>query len=156
MKDTYGYTKEQEECEIEEHVKELLPQELQEEYALARRYPAEEPEGRVPQTSERRNHWRQTALRIARNFITSYQDLLEEQEATRESMSSSEGISVIVATAVKTALESKTTSRIRAKLPETYNGERKTSVLDNWLFAVERYQDAENLTDVDTVKLAVT
>ncbi|KAI8581487.1 hypothetical protein K450DRAFT_231515 [Umbelopsis ramanniana AG] len=71
-------------------------------------------------------------------------------------MSSPKDITAIVTAAVKAALEAKKSSRFKTKLPEPYNGERKTAVLDNWLFAIERYQDAEDLNESDTIKLAVT
>src|ERR1700722_15791831 len=58
--------------------------------------------------------------------------------------------------AVSRNTETTSTKSLKAKMPSVYTGERDTATLENWLFAVRTYGEAENLTDEQMVKLAPT
>lgn len=159
MREPGRYTKEQEEFEIEERVQRNLPEVLQEDYKLERSYPTEEPEGRAISTTERQEHWEREARRRTENFIKSHQYRLQEttEEELTMAAENSMDIGQTIANAIREALVTKDTNKkVRSRLPDTYNGERKTSVVENWLFAIETYQYAEDLGDNDTIKLAAT
>lgn len=69
-----------------------------------------------------------------------------------------EEVARLIAETIKQALATAqlSTKKVSAKVPDSYDGSRKAATLDNWLFAMENYRDAEDLGDVETIKLAIT
>ncbi|KAG2190783.1 hypothetical protein INT47_012934, partial [Mucor saturninus] len=131
--------------EVEERVQARLPAEHIKTYQAIRTVKNIPQEFRLKTTPKREEFWSKQAEEIASNLL--------------KRMSTSDGNSEMVkmmAEAFKQAMQTqKATPKPTLKQPDCYFGERSASILDGWLYSVERYASYYGMSSEDKCSYAV-